>query len=79
MPNRKPPAKKPPAKKEPTLRERATALYQRVSTALNPRTYAEEPAQQHMREWNEGYGGGARRREIDRQVNEATGEKPRRR
>jgi hypothetical protein len=53
------------------LRERAAQVFDDISEALNPRTYLEKPAQQQMRDANENYGGGARRRRIDEAVDEA--------
>lgn len=61
-----------------TLRERASAVIDDISTALNPRTYLEKPAQQQMNDANRNYGGGARSRRRAELVDEAvTGERPR--
>jgi hypothetical protein len=60
--------KKVPAKK---------SLFQRVSDAMNPRTYLEKPAQRTMSNANEQYGGGARRRRIDAEVDAASEGRPR--
>jgi hypothetical protein len=57
------PAKKAPAKK---------SLFQRVSDAMNPRTYLEKPAQDTMRRVREDAGAPARRRQIE----EITGDGP---
>lgn len=64
------PAEKPKPKPR-TLRERASEAFDDISKALNPRTYLEAPAQKQMRDANENYGGGARRRRIDAAVDEA--------
>ena len=71
--------KKNPAKKQPTMRERVEAWYTETSRRLNPSTYVKPKAQETMRNANENYGGGARRRHIDAQVEKAVGEREPRR
>jgi len=71
--------KKAPAKKQPTMRERVEAWYTETSRRLNPQTYIQPKAQETMRNANEQYGGGARRRRIDEEVDRAVeGKEPRR-
>lgn len=71
--------KKAPAKKQPTMRERVKAWYTETSRRLDPRTYVQPKAQETMRDANEQYGGGARRRRIDEEVDRAVnGQEPRR-
>lgn len=57
--------------KPKTLRERAGETIDRISRALDPRTHLEPGAQRTMRDANEEFGGGARRRRIDEVVDEA--------
>ena len=66
-------------KKQPTMRERVEAWYTTTSRRLNPQTYIQPKAQETMRNANEQYGGGARRRRIDEEVDRAVnGQEPRR-
>jgi hypothetical protein len=69
--------KRAPAKRQGKAPQ--ASLFQRVSTALNPMTYAAKPARQQMEGWNEEYGGGARRRRTDEEVDRAVDGKQRRR
>ena len=67
--NKRPP--KPGSNKKPEQ-----SMYQRISTALNPMTYARPAAQGQMESWKENYGGGARRRRIDAEVDTAVNGRP---
>jgi hypothetical protein len=68
--------KRAPAKRQGKVP--APSMFQRVSTALNPMTYTKKPASEAMSGWNEQYGGGARTRQMDKTLEEATGERRRR-
>lgn len=57
--------------KEKTIRERAGETFDAISRALNPQTYIQPKAQKAMKDANDGYGGGARRRRIDEEVDNA--------
>lgn len=64
--------------KTPTMRQRVEAWYTETSRMLNPRTYAQGPAQRAMNSAKENQGSGARNRQIDETLERATGEKRRR-
>ncbi len=59
-----------------TFRERAVDTFEAISKALNPRTHIEPGAQKLMKDANENYGGGARRRRIDEVVDQAVEGRP---
>jgi hypothetical protein len=71
--NSYPSERKPKAK---TLRERAGEAVDRISRAMDPRTYLEAPAQRQMNDANRDYGGGARSRRRMEAVDEAVTGKP---
>lgn len=57
-------------------RKTPQSMYDRISTALNPMTYARPAAQGQMEDWKENYGGGARRDRINSIVDQASGGRP---